>query len=66
MGFVLRRYRMCSSGFIAGMPRGARSMGGTGLGLAICRSIVEAAAGTIEIASTPGEGTCVTCLFRNT
>ena len=43
----------------------ARSTGGTGLGLAICRSIVEAAGGSIAIASTPGEGACVTCFFIN-
>lgn len=38
----------------------ARMHGGTGLGLAICRSIVDAHHGTLQIASTPGQGTRVT------
>jgi signal transduction histidine kinase len=36
---------------------------GTGLGLAICRSIVEDVGGTIEIGSTPGQGTKVGVIF---
>ncbi|HEY3379690.1 MAG TPA: ATP-binding protein [Armatimonadota bacterium] len=38
----------------------ARRHGGTGLGLAICQSIIAAHQGTLDIQSTPGQGTRVT------
>lgn len=37
----------------------SRNTGGAGLGLAICKAIVDAAGGTIEISSSPGQGTLV-------
>ena len=41
----------------------SRDTGGAGLGLAICHAIVEAAGGTIELQSKPGEGTTVLVSF---
>ena len=42
----------------------SRKTGGAGLGLAICKSIVDAADGSIEIRSERGKGTTVTASFR--
>lgn len=43
----------------------SRKEGGAGLGMAICGRIVEAFDADWEIASAPGEGTCVTLYFKN-
>jgi heavy metal sensor kinase len=43
--------------FYRGDPSRARASGNTGLGLAIVRAIVQAHGGTIDVASTLGEGT---------
>jgi signal transduction histidine kinase len=41
----------------------SRNTGGTGLGLAICKSIVDAAGGSIHLDSVKGQGTTVTVLL---
>lgn len=41
----------------------SRSMGGSGLGLALVKDIVERHGGSIQAASTPGEGTVFTLQF---
>jgi two-component system OmpR family sensor kinase len=46
--------------FVRGDASRARATGGSGLGLAIASAIVEAHHGTIEIASTLGQGTTIT------
>lgn len=53
------RARLFEPFFTTGAERG-----GTGLGLMICKSLVERMGGTIEIASTFGEGTTVTVTLR--
>jgi two-component system, OmpR family, sensor kinase len=43
--------------FVRGDGSRARHSGGAGLGLAIAKAIVEAHSGTIDVETTPGEGT---------
>jgi signal transduction histidine kinase len=38
----------------------SRKTGGYGLGLSLCKAIMDAHGGTIDLASTPGDGTRVT------
>lgn len=41
----------------------AREQGGTGLGLAIAKHAIQRHGGTLDIASTPGTGSCFTAYF---
>lgn len=38
--------------------------GGSGMGLMFCQRVMQAISGSIEVASTPGQGTTVTLYFR--
>jgi two-component system OmpR family sensor kinase len=40
-----------------------RASGGSGLGLSIARALIEAHGGTIDVQSTPGEGTTFSILL---
>jgi len=46
--------------FFRGKQPGAAHMGGSGLGLSLVQAIVSAHHGTIDLTSTPGEGTTIT------
>ena len=44
-------------------PARTRSKGGTGLGLAIVKHVMQRHEGSLQIDSTPGEGSTFTCIF---
>lgn len=49
--------------FVQADPTIYRDFGGTGLGLSICKKLVELQNGTIELDSTPGEGTRISFII---
>lgn len=60
MGIRPEEIALLGNRFYRGADAQRRAIGGTGLGLAITKTIVERHAGTLEIASTPGEGSTFT------
>lgn len=60
MGIRPEEIALLGNRFYRGTDAQRRAIGGTGLGLAITKTIVERHAGTLEIASIPGEGSTFT------
>lgn len=54
--------KVCQPFYMVDKSR-SRKAGGAGLGLALCREIVSVHGGTMEIDSSPGEGTLITLRF---
>ncbi|MBQ9761453.1 MAG: PAS domain-containing sensor histidine kinase [Oscillospiraceae bacterium] len=44
----------------------SKAVGGTGLGLSIVKHAVQILDGSVELISEPGQGTCVTVIFKKT
>lgn len=63
MGIRPEEIALLGDRFYRGSDAQRRAIGGTGLGLAITKTIVERHGGTLDIASTPGEGSTFTLVL---
>ncbi len=64
VGMTEEQRRRCFDRFWQAEGTDVRRFGGTGIGLYIVKSLIEAMDGTIEVDSTPGQGTTFTVTLR--